>query len=49
MEEMMSIEENDTWSLIDLPPDHKPIGVKWVLKVKRDEHGQCPSTRRVSW
>jgi hypothetical protein len=38
MEEMDSIEENDTWSLIDLPPGHKPIGVKWVFKVKQDEH-----------
>jgi hypothetical protein len=26
MEEMASIEENDTWSLIDLPPGRKPIG-----------------------
>jgi hypothetical protein len=39
MEEMDSIEENDTWSLVDLPPNRKPIGVKWVFKVKRDEHG----------
>jgi hypothetical protein len=36
---MDSIEENGTWSLIDLPPGRKPIGVKWVFKVKRDEHG----------
>jgi hypothetical protein len=39
MEEMTSVEENDTWSLIDLPPGCKLIRVKWVLKVKRDEHG----------
>jgi hypothetical protein len=39
MEEMDSIEENGTWSLVDLPPNRKPIGVKWVFKVKRDEHG----------
>jgi hypothetical protein len=26
MEKMTSIEENDTWSLIDLPPGRKPIG-----------------------
>jgi hypothetical protein len=38
MEEMDSIEENGTWSLIDLPHGRKPIGVKWVFKVKRDEH-----------
>jgi hypothetical protein len=28
MEEMESIEENGTWSLVDLPPGRKPIGVK---------------------
>jgi hypothetical protein len=28
MEEMDSIEENGTWSLIDLPPGRKPIRVK---------------------
>jgi hypothetical protein len=39
MEEMDSIEENGTWSLIDLPLDRKLIGVKWVFKLKRDEHG----------
>jgi hypothetical protein len=38
MEEMDSIEENGTWSFVDLPPGRKPIGVKWVFKVKRDEH-----------
>ena len=37
--EMQSIEENKTWSHVDLPPGHKPIGLKWVFKVKRDEHG----------
>jgi hypothetical protein len=40
MEEMESIKENGTWSLVDLPPGRKPIGVKWVFKVKRDEHGR---------
>jgi hypothetical protein len=39
MEEMDSIDENGTWSLIDLPPGRKPIGVKWVLNVKQVEHG----------
>jgi hypothetical protein len=39
MEEMTSMEENSTWSLVNLPPDHKSIGVKLVFKVKWDEHG----------
>jgi hypothetical protein len=38
IEEMTSIKENDTWSLIDFSPGHKPIGVKWVFKVKRNKH-----------
>ncbi|KAK1645758.1 hypothetical protein QYE76_063563 [Lolium multiflorum] len=38
-EEMGCIEENETWTLADLPPGHKPIGLKWVFKVKRDENG----------
>jgi hypothetical protein len=39
MEEIDSIEENGTWNFVDLPPSRKLIGVKWVFKVKRDEHG----------
>lgn len=37
---MKSIEENGTWSLVDLPAGHKPIGLKWVFKVKRDQRGE---------
>ena len=39
MEEMESIEDNQTWSLADLPPRRWAIGLKWVFKVKMDEHG----------
>jgi len=38
-EEMASIEQNGTWKLVNLPNGHRPIGVKWVFKVKRDEAG----------
>jgi hypothetical protein len=38
-EEMASIEQNNTWKLVNLPPGHKAIGLKWVYKVKRDEGG----------
>jgi hypothetical protein len=38
-EEMASIEQNSTWKLVNLPPGHKAIGLKWVYKVKRDEGG----------
>lgn len=38
-EEISSIEQNETWKLVKLPPGRKPIGVKWVLTVKRDAQG----------
>ena len=39
LDELSSIEQNDTWSLVDLPPGHHAIGLKWVFKLKRDEQG----------
>lgn len=39
LEELGSIEENKTWSLVDLPHGHRAIGLKWVFKIKRDEQG----------
>lgn len=32
--EMRSIENNKTWSLVELPRGNKAIGVKWVYRVK---------------
>jgi hypothetical protein len=37
-EEMNSITDNATWELAELPPGHRAIGLKWVYRVKRDEH-----------
>jgi hypothetical protein len=34
MMEMMSIKENNSWSLVDLPPSPKSIRVKRGFKVK---------------
>ena len=39
LEEMKAIEENETWELVDSPPGCRPISLKWVYKVKRDELG----------
>ena len=39
LEEMTAIKENETWQLVDPPPGCRPIGLKWVYKVKRDELG----------
>jgi hypothetical protein len=38
-EEQQAIEDNGTWTLIDLPQGRRAIGLKWVFKVKKDEHG----------
>jgi hypothetical protein len=37
--QISSIEKNKTWELTDLPPGHRPIGLKWVYKLKRDANG----------
>jgi hypothetical protein len=39
IEELRAIEENHTWEVIDLPVGHRPIGLKWVYKAKKDESG----------
>jgi hypothetical protein len=39
MEQLGSIKENKTWSFVDLPRGQKVIGLKWVFKLKHDEHG----------
>jgi hypothetical protein len=40
LDEMGSIEQNQTWTLVSLPPGHKAIGLKWIFKLKRDEKGE---------
>ncbi|KAF8697536.1 hypothetical protein HU200_035869 [Digitaria exilis] len=39
IEEMTATTHNATWELVELPPRHRAIGLKWVHKVKRDELG----------
>jgi hypothetical protein len=39
LEEMASIEENKTWSLVELPRGHRAISLKWVFKLKYNEAG----------
>ena len=38
-EEMVAIEETGTWEAVDLPAGHRPIGLKWVFKLKKDAQG----------
>ncbi|CAJ2632822.1 unnamed protein product [Trifolium pratense] len=40
IEELDSIENNDTWSLVSLPHGKKAIDVKWVFKVKVNSQGE---------
>ena len=37
--EMKSLRESEVWDLVELPSGRKPVGSKWVFKVKTDEDG----------
>ena len=37
--EYQSLIENRTWDLVELPPNRKPIGSKWVFKAKHHSDG----------
>lgn len=37
--EYNSLLENDTWKLVELPPNRKAVGCRWVFKVKYDSEG----------
>lgn len=38
-DEFLSLQKNETWKLVKLPKDRKPITSKWVYKVKRHTDG----------
>ena len=40
IEELDSMEKNDTWRLVQLPTNKKCIDVKWVFKTKLKADGQ---------
>ena len=37
---MKSIKKNETWKLVSPPKDFKPLGLKWVFKIKRNQNNQ---------
>jgi hypothetical protein len=39
-EEYESFMTNDTWTLVPLPTDKKPISCKWVFKIKQGANGE---------
>ena len=38
-EEMKSLQENNTWELVDRPPGKKPVGCRWVYTIKYQADG----------
>lgn len=38
-EEISSLAKNDTWDIVPLPGNKKPIRCKWVYRIKSDENG----------
>jgi len=40
IDELKSIEKNQTWKLVQLPTDKKCIDVKWVFNTKLKPDGQ---------
>nr|CAD1842701.1 unnamed protein product [Ananas comosus var. bracteatus] len=48
--ELQALEENNTWTMVPLPPGHKPIGCKWVFKIKYNSNGtvECYKARLVA-
>jgi len=39
-EEMASLQANDTWDLVKLPPNQKPLKNKWVYQLKEEDGGK---------
>lgn len=39
MEEMKALVKNRTWEFVDLPLGKRPVGYKWVFKVKHTTNG----------
>lgn len=39
-QDIQALEDNQTWSLVPLPPGKQPIGCKWVFKIKYHASGE---------
>ncbi|CAL9000181.1 unnamed protein product [Prunus brigantina] len=37
--ELQALDTNHTWSLVPLPPGHRPIGCKWIFRIKYNSDG----------
>lgn len=47
-DEMMSMQRNDVWDLVKLPKGAKPIGCKWIFKIKRYPKGNIERYKTCS-
>ena len=46
-EEIVAIEKNETWDLVDLHANKTSIGVKWVYKTKPNEKGELEKHKEI--
>ncbi|MCO5613510.1 hypothetical protein L7F22_067787 [Adiantum nelumboides] len=46
-EEMDALYGNETWELAPLPKDKKPIGCRWVYKIKHNSDGSMANVRAI--
>ena len=48
--EYQSLVENETWELVELPCNRKPVACKWVFKAKQGGDGkvECFKARLVA-
>lgn len=47
-DEMMSMQHSDVWDLVELPKGAKPIGCKWIFKIKQDPKGNIERYKTCS-
>ena len=43
--ELTAMEQNQTWSLVSLPPDKHTIGCKWMYKIKYHSDGSIDRSK----
>ena len=48
-EELDAIEKSATWELIMPPIECRPIGLKWVFKIKKNSRGEVTRHKLVWW
>jgi transposase InsO family protein len=47
-EELMALERNHTWELVELPNGKKPVGCRWIYKIKFNSDGSIERQSKTS-